>query len=119
MTAAAIFTPPKLEIPVFKFKIPKKDRKWEGDPTTFKIRQYTVSQELDALRVAKSGVQLEYELIQRTVVEIDGKAVDQGLNFLDAFSPPVRKRFQMALNHINAPDADEDEVFLKGEGTDV
>lgn len=119
MTAAAMFTPQTLDVPEHTFTIPEKDRRWKADPKTFKIREYTVAQELDAMAVAKSGTQLEYELLQRTVIELDGKPVDQGADFLGRFSNATRKRMQRALNLVNMPDPEEDEAFLLSQETAV
>lgn len=115
----ALFSPPALDVPVHTFTIPEKDRRWKDDPKTFKLREYTVQQELDAMGVAKSGTQLEYELLQRTLIETDGKPVDQGTNSLAKYSNATRKRMQQALNKINMPDEESTEAFLKSQETAV
>lgn len=104
MADAQSILAPQLDIPVFTYTIPEKSRMWKKDPKTVTIRQYTLGQELDATDEAPDGgAKFEYALLQRTVVALDGKPVDQGSNFLHDFSPPVRVHLRTCLNKANMP----------------
>lgn len=116
----AAFTPPTLAIPVYTWKIPPKARAWTTDPSTIKIRSFTVAQELDAAKAADvGGGRFEYELFQRAVIEVDGKPVDQGVDLIEKCSPKVRVFIVAALNKMSMPTKEEIETFLESMEVEV
>lgn len=119
MTAAAIYTPPTLKLPEYTYKIPESAREWETDPKTVTIRSFPVGTELDAMNALTNVNAMAYELLQRCTVRQDGKAVDQGTNFIEQWSPKVRTLMTRAVNKRFLPTDKEVEDFLASEETVV
>lgn len=100
---ATKLTPPSLGRPTFDYDVPDSERQLETDPKHFAITLTTLGQELDANIVGGLTMKMTYELLQRAVVELDHKPVDQGLSWLDNISPKVRTLMVGALNDMTIP----------------
>lgn len=97
--------PKVLALPKYTWAVPESMRKLESDPHEFTIRLFTYGQEIDALKATRvTGATLEYELLQRCVVALDGKPVDQAGNILENFSPQVRGFMVFCLNDVASSD---------------
>lgn len=103
---------PVLSLPEYTCKIPKSAKSWPTDPDSIVLRSYTVAQEEDAASVAKSGTDLEHELLQRSCITVDGQPNNQAFNFLEKCSPKVRRLLRLALNKFNMPTDEEEKAFL-------
>lgn len=115
MTAAAIFTPPTLALPEYTYTIPESAREWTTDPRKVTIRSFPVGTELDAMNALTNINAMAYELLQRCTVKIDGQPNDQGLNFIEKWSPKVRTLMTRAINKRFLPTDEETKDFLESE----
>lgn len=113
MTAPAIFSPPTLALPEYTYKIPESAREWQKDPTSVTLRSFTVGTELDSINAAGGGGAMAFELLQRIVIKMNGKPVDQGFDVLTDCSPKVRNLLTKAVNTLFIPDEDETKAFLE------
>lgn len=111
---------PTIAAPEFTFTVPERERKHPKDPQSFTLRSFTYGQEIDALKATRvTGATLEYELLQRCVVRLDGKPTDQARNFLEEFSPQVRTLMVIALNKVSTPDPKAVSDFLESMTTEM
>jgi hypothetical protein len=110
--APAALTPPTLALPEYTYKIPESAREWTTDPTSVTIRSFTVGLELDAIAAAVGERVLAYEILQRCVIRMNGKPVDQGFDLMTECSPKVRSLLTTAVNKLFLPSADETKDFL-------
>lgn len=109
--------PPRLELPTYTFPIKDRQRQWATDPaSSFTLRSYTVAQEVDAAKAAMVAGRFDFELLQRIVIAVDGKAVDQTYNVLEKWSPNLRRLAVKCLNFIdrNEDAMEDDDATLKG-----
>lgn len=120
MSAPALVAP-VLALPEYKRTIPKSARQWATDPTTIKIRSWTVGQEMDAQAAADAGgTRLEFEIFQRCVIEVDGQPVDQGSpDIATRCSPRVRMFLMRMVNKIVMPTEEENRLFDESEEVSV
>lgn len=115
--------PRLLKRATYSFKIPEGARAFpESDIHEFKIRAYTLAQEIDASRAAAlsggSEVAMNTELVRRSVVEIDGKP-PASLDWLDEQSPAVRVYLAMALNLATNMKKGDTEAFLASKSVEM
>lgn len=113
MTAPAIFSPPTLALPEYTFTVPESAREWQKDPTSVTLRSFTVGTELDSINAAGTAGVMAFELLQRIVIRLNGKPVDQGFDLLADCSPKVRNLFTKAVNALFLPSEDETKAFLE------
>jgi len=115
-SAASVLNPATLERATYTFTIPDGARIFpDSDPTSVVMQAYTMGQEIDAARAANAtgaAQALEYELVRRSVIKVNGKAADQGGDWLDKCSPPVLRLLCRALNKINFPSEADGKAFL-------
>ncbi len=104
---------PKLAAPVYTFVIPESARQYPTDPHKITLRAYSMAQEADARRVQRAtGNLLDYCLLERALIKIDDKPVDQAQDILGSWSPKCRMFGQMAIGKVGSPDDDEAAAFL-------
>jgi hypothetical protein len=123
-TASAAVVPRRLSVPEYTYPIPplrkgadpvKAIRQWETDPQeSITLRSFTVGQELDAMEATKVRSRFDYELLQRICIKVDGKPVDQAVDFVSEWSPNMRVYAVRCLNHMSTPDPEDVEAGLKG-----
>lgn len=114
MTAvSAVFTPPTLALPEYTYKVPESEREWQNDPKSITFRSFTVLTEMDAYNAADMTVGVAYELAQRSVIKLDGQAVDQGLDLMTRCSPKVRQLIVKAINKLFMPSEEGTKAFLE------
>lgn len=114
MTTVADKLAPQISRPIFDFTIPEKDRQWVGDPSRFSMRQTTTMEDLDAATEAAGdlGIRFLWARISRSLVEADGKPVDQALSVTDNWSPQVREYLILAFNEISGISGQGKKDFL-------
>jgi hypothetical protein len=96
----------------FTFTFPEKDRQ-PGDPTKITLRsRFSIGTEKDATKAAGAYGNLNYELLHRITLKVDGKPVDQGLDFMENWSPKVRVYAVRALNMLMVPEEVDAKGFL-------
>lgn len=116
-TVAEKLTPQTIPGPRFDFKIPDSARQLPGDPRLVVMELPSTLAELEAYQAGGVSIKATYELIQRVVVELDGKPVDQGLPWFDGISPKCRTLLVTALNRITLPSDEERNAFLASMNT--
>lgn len=114
MTTVADKLAPQISRPIFDFVIPEKDRQWQSDPSRFSMRQTTTMEDLDAATEAAGdlGIRFLWARISRSLVEADGKPVDQALSVTDNWSPQVREYLILAFNEISGISGQGKKDFL-------
>ncbi len=106
----------KIARPRFTFVVPEEERSFEGDPHEFVIQPFTLGEELEATRLAGGAgsaqmVALQYELLKKCVVEIDGAEVADE-NWIERVSPTVRSLLVSALDEVSSPKKASRDAFL-------
>lgn len=96
---------PKVSAPTYTYTIPEGDRQYPTDPVTFSVRAWTLAQENDARRAqaADQGSQLELHILERALVKVDGKPVDQAEDTLGKWSPRCRMFGFLVVTKIQNP----------------
>ena len=114
--------------PRHTFRVPESERVYDTDPTTITVSPLRVSEVLDASNVAMKAqgdgqMALSNELIRRSVVAINGKAVDWSspldAEWYERCGPKVRSLALRAYNKVNGPSDKGAEDFLDSETIDV
>lgn len=111
-----------IERPRFTYTIPEKARQFPSDPKSITLSPITAGEEKDA-NDASDGAKtpLAYELVKRSAVAIDGKAIDWSKgdgDWLERCSPKVRQLVFEAFSRVNRPDEDATKDFLASEKVD-
>lgn len=113
----------KISRPQYKFKIPDTARQFETDPHSLTLRPCTADEERQASEVAMgSKAPLPFELLRRSVCEVDDKPVDWGTadpEWLERASPKVRELAYRAFVRVNQPTQEEADGFFAGMETVV
>jgi hypothetical protein len=102
--------------------IPDSARQLPTDPKTLTFSILSLDQEMDATKVAEAAgggnARLTVELTKRSVIMVDGKAIDWAgtdPEWLDRASPKVRQLAFKGFILLNRPTDDEDLSFLESE----
>jgi hypothetical protein len=117
-------TPKLLARPEFYFEIPEAARTFpEKDIKSFKIRAYTLQQEIDASKAAavaggSTEISMQAELIRRSVFEINDGAIED-MNWLDEQSPSVRALLGVGLAKATEIKKETVDAFLASMKTAV
>ena len=113
----------KIERPTYKFTIPEKARQFETDPHSLTFRPCTADEERQANEVAQATrAPLPFEMLRRSVCEIDGKPVDWSTpdpEWVERASPKVRDLAFQAFAKVNVPTKDEVDSFLASQEVGV
>lgn len=107
-----------LSMPETTYTVPEDSRQLQTDPKKLTIRLWSTGQEMDALRAA-GGSNLNYEILQRSVIAIDDSPVDQGSDFMGKWSPKMRQLAAEAINRLSLPTDKERSDFFASAVTKV
>jgi len=104
--------------PRHTFKVPEKSRQFPTDPKSITFVPIRVQDEQDAMKVAEakgSPAAFQPELVRRSVVAVDGRAIDWGAGddaWFDNCSAKVRELVYKAYRKVNENEAEETAAFL-------
>ena len=109
---------PTLSMPETTYTVPEASRQLQSDPKTITIRLWSTGQEMDALRASGSS-NLNFEILQRAVIAIDGTPVEQATDFMGSWSPKMRQLAAEAINRLSLPTDKERSDFFESAVTKV
>jgi hypothetical protein len=105
------------------YTLPDSVRALPTDPRTLTYALLTVEQEIDAERAAQGGgtAATTRELVKRSVVAVDGRAIDWAgtdPEWYDRASPKVREQATRGFIRVNRTSGKEDADFLASEAVE-
>jgi hypothetical protein len=100
--------------PRMRFTLPRMEYGFERDPKVVVLQPFTLREELDANAAAEGSdtTSVQYELLRRCVVEIDGKPVSD-FDWLENTSPACRVLLNRALTKISLPTEKDNRSFFR------